>query len=261
MTSPPDPPLAELLDRAAEAMLDAGRPGVALTGAGISVESGIPDFRSPGGIWERFDPYEYATIDAFRSDPVKVWRFLVELDELLVGAAPNPGHDALSALERLGLLGAVVTQNVDGLHQAAGSQDVIEYHGNGRRLVCLDCRAARDASAGRGGEGHPPRCPCGSILKPDVVLFGEAIPPAAHRRAIDAVAGAGFLLVVGTSATVSPCSELPHLARRSGVPVLEVNLDETHLTRSVALLALRGSAGRILPELVARIEDRIPGRG
>ncbi len=154
-----------------------GTRAVALTGAGISVESGIPDFRSAGGLWEKFNPMEYATIDAFIRDPRKVWRMLTSLADLLEQAEPNPAHSALARLEKAGLLTGVVTQNVDNLHQRAGSVRVVEFHGNGQRLLCLSCHKVYDA--GDVGElGSPPQCGCGEILKPDVVLFGEAIPPA-----------------------------------------------------------------------------------
>ncbi len=236
-----------------------GGPGAAaaLTGAGVSVESGIPDFRSPGGIWERFDPMEYATIDAFRRDPVKVWAFLHELDALLRGARPNPAHEALGELERRGRLAGVATQNVDALHQAGGSRRVIELHGTGDRLVCPRCGARYPTARARAGElDDPPRCEdvmCGAVLKPDVTLFGEMLPPGAFEAALDLVTRAPVLLVVGTSASVSPVSSLPDAARRAGSYVVEMNIAPTELTGTVADRSIFGPAGETLPALLAEV--------
>ncbi len=233
---------------------------VALTGAGISVDSGIPAFRGAQGLWERYDPMEYASIEAFRREPAKVWTMLRELDELVQGAEPNPAHLALARLEELGRLAMIVTQNVDGLHQAAGSRRVVELHGSGKRLVCLDCgRPVR-----RGElllEGSPPRCSCGGLVKPDVVFFGEPIP---ERAALSAFAMAGScqaMLVVGTSALVSPASHLPVMAKQAGAMVIEVNPEPTFLTGQVADLTLQGGASEVLAELVDEVERLLGGQG
>jgi NAD-dependent protein deacetylase/lipoamidase len=189
-------PLAELLrDR---------QPCVVLTGAGISTESGIPDFRSPNGIWAEFDPMEYATIDAFRRDPAKVWEFYALRLDALATAQPNAGHLALAELERRGQVQAVVTQNIDGLHQRAGSREVIEVHGSIRTATCLECGTESPLRAAM------PRCPnCGAIMKPGVVMFGELLPPGALERAADLARGAGLLLVVGSTLEVYPVAGLP----------------------------------------------------
>ena len=147
---------------------------LALTGAGISVESGIPDFRSRGGLWERFDPIEYATIEAFKADPKKVWQMLEEVSVLLDQARPNPAHTGLARLQEMGLLQAIITQNIDNLHQEGGASRVIEYHGNAKTLSCLGCNQRYNANEIE-GQG-PPKCDCGKILKPNVVFFGEPIP-------------------------------------------------------------------------------------
>jgi NAD-dependent deacetylase len=230
---------------------------VALTGAGISVESGIPDFRSAGGIWDRYDIMEYGTIQAFRSDPIKVWSMLKELDELIAPAQPNPAHAALARLEQLGLLRAVITQNIDNLHQAAGSKKVVEFHGNGRRLVCLQCRSKEDALhfQKKMDREFPPRCPtCKAVLKPDVVLFGEAIPAAAAQEALNLAQQANMLLVIGTSATVAPANALPLIAYERGATVVEINLEQTQLSQGIAHFCLQGRAGEILPALIDEIE-------
>jgi NAD-dependent deacetylase len=163
--------------------LKEARLAVALTGAGVSVESGIPDFRSPGGIWERFPPDEYGTIQAFRADPARFWRFYLELVRTIGAARPNPAHVALARLEALGVLRHVITQNVDGLHGAAGSRSVIELHGSPDALVCLACgarRAERIAAL-----AAPPVCACGEVMKPDVTLFNEEVSRPALQRAQD----------------------------------------------------------------------------
>ncbi len=242
------------LERAAE-LLRRSKWAVALTGAGISVESGIPDFRSPGGLWEKFDPMEYATIDAFRGNPVKVWNMLIEMGDVVRQARPNAGHFALAEMEKLGVLKSIVTQNIDNMHQTAGSRRVIEFHGNVRKLVCLFCHrefdaGAIEADAAAAGE-FPPRCPHdGHILKPNVVFFGETIPVKASIEANQEAEKCDVMLVAGTSATVYPASSLPLLAGERGATVIEVNLVETGLTHYVADISLHGSTGEILPRLV-----------
>ena len=221
--------LEQSVDRTARALVQSQGKAVALTGAGISVESGIPDFRSAGGLWDKFDPMEYATIDAFRRDPRKVWQMIFSLEALLHRAAPNPAHVALAQLEQAGLLRGIVTQNIDNLHQRAGSTRVVEFHGNGQRLRCLACGALIEATeAGRAGE--PPLCSCGEILKPDVVFFGEQIPHTALQAATELLEECEVMLVVGTSATVYPFASLPGVAANRGCTLVEVNLEPTGLS-------------------------------
>lgn len=163
------------------------QPCVALTGAGVSTESGIPDFRSPGGLWAQFDPLDYGSIQSFRADPERVWRFYAPRFAMLTEAEPNAAHRALAELERRGLLRAVVTQNIDLLHERAGSEDVIEVHGSIRTSSCPRCRrsyALADVLPLLEAGGGAPRCEeCGEVLKPDVVFFGELLPEAAIDRA------------------------------------------------------------------------------
>ena len=228
---------------------------VALTGAGISVASGIPDFRSPGGLWEKFDPMEYATIEAFRSDPRKVWKMLREMDQLVLQAEPNPAHLALAKLEQLGVLVGIITQNIDNLHQKAGSSNVVEFHGNAEKLVCLACNYSTGADDARRRSDDVPSCPeCGAVMKPDVVFFGEAIAPEASSAAMQLVQGCGVMLVVGTSAVVAPASYLPVVARKMGALVAEINLEPTVLTDRVAHVSLIGDATKLLPELASEVE-------
>ncbi len=245
------------IDAAARILRDA-KVAVALTGAGISVDSGIPDFRSPGGLWERFDPMEYATIEAFVSSPRKVWSMLFEMMDVVESARANPGHTALAELEAMGRLDAIVTQNIDNLHQAGGSRRVIDFHGNSRRLVCLRCGRAdgaeRFAQLRELSTPPPPECvECGAILKPDVVLFGEAIPDRAARDAAILAASCDLMLVIGTSAMVYPAAGLPVTAKSRGAKIIEINLEPTHLTGTLADLTIMGGATQVLPALVERV--------
>ena len=220
------------------------QPCVVLTGAGISTESGIPDFRSPTGIWAQYDPMEYATIDAFRRDPEKVWEFYALRLDALARAEPNGGHLALAELERRGLVEAVVTQNIDGLHQRGGSKNVIEVHGSIRTASCLQCgeRVALEQAM--------PRCPrCAEILKPDVVMFGELLPEGAMERAVQLARRAGLLLVVGSTLEVYPVAGLPDETRSAGGALAIVNRGPTQYD-TVADLKIDGGAGETLSTLL-----------
>jgi NAD-dependent deacetylase len=225
-------------------LLHERQPCVVLTGAGISTESGIPDFRSRTGIWAQYDPMEYATIDAFRRDPLEVWEFYALRLRMLKDAEPNAGHVALAELERRGLVQAIVTQNIDGLHQRAGSQDVIEVHGSIRTASCLEC-----------GERIPleeaaPRCPvCGAVLKPDVVMFGELLPIGAMERATELARQAGLLLVVGSSLEVYPVAGLPDETVAAGGALAIVNRGPTPFD-GLAEVRVDAPAGETLSTLL-----------
>jgi NAD-dependent deacetylase len=227
------------------------QPCLVLTGAGISTESGIPDFRSPSGIWAQYDPTEYATITAFRRDPVKVWEFYALRLGVLTRAEPNAGHRTLARLERRGFVRAVVTQNIDGLHQRAGSRDVIEVHGSIRTASCLACHMRvplADVVSALEAASAPP-CPrCGEILKPDVVMFGELLPVDAIERAFALAAGAGLLLVVGSSLEVHPVAGLPDEALSTGGALAIVNRGPTPYDRR-ATLRIEGGASETLEAL------------
>ncbi len=237
------------IQQAARALSSAGTT-VALTGAGISVESGIPPFRGKGGLWEKIDPMKYAHIDAYEKDPGKVWEVLFcGLKDVLDKASPNAGHLGLSQLERMGLLQTVVTQNIDGLHQQAGSKDVIEFHGTFASQRCMRCGGTTD-SRSLSMDQLPPKCACGGILRPDVVMFGELIPMDALQRAQMMASTCDVMMVVGTSATVEPAAYLPVIAKRAGATIIEVNPESTPLTRQVTDIALLGEAGRVMRKLV-----------
>ena len=230
-------------------VIAANQPCVVLTGAGVSTESGIPDFRSPTGIWAEYDPYEVASIDGFRRDPVRVWEFYGRRLHVLDGAQPNPAHRALAELEARGLVRAVVTQNVDRLHATAGSRDVIEVHGSVATASCPSCGRREERERIR--ELLPlPRCAgCGTVLKPDVVMFGELLPIAAIERATALAQEAALLLVVGSSLEVWPVAGLPDETLRHGGRLAIVNREPTPYDERAALV-LHGSAGGILEECV-----------
>ncbi len=238
-------------------LLAGRRNAVALTGAGISVESGIPAFRGTHGLWEKFPPMEYATIGAFMRQPEKAWRMLSELLSLCGGASPNAAHAGLVELESRGVLRAVITQNVDGLHQAAGSRRVIEYHGNMKELVCISCwKHFPTRERWKAGEDAP-RCECGEVLKPNIVLFGEPIPWIPQERAEEEARTCGVLLVIGTSAQVAPACDIPRIAKEAGAAVVEINPEETMLTGSVTDVYLPGKAS----EVVGRVLGILPPAG
>jgi NAD-dependent deacetylase len=206
---------------------------VAMTGAGVSTPSGIPDFRSEGGIWDQYDPMDFH-ISRFEADPEGFWHDRVDMVEAVFGdgVEPNPAHEVLADLEREGQLDAVITQNVDGLHQDAGSDEVVEIHGNGGRVVCTDCRTRYDGEphfeSVRNGGPVPPTCPdCGGTLKPDTVLFGEQLPEYALYRSQALAEGADTFLVVGSSLTVEPAASFPRTAASKGATLVVVNLDST----------------------------------
>jgi len=222
---------------------------VALTGAGISVESGIPDFRSEGGLWERFDPMEYAHIRAFRNNPAKVWELLKEMDATLLRARPNPAHLALAELEAKGLLLGIITQNVVNLHQAAGSKRVVEYHGNAFRFVCDTCKG-RHPRETLDFSRTPLYCLCGGLIRPDVVFFGEPIPTRAQEEAEELARECDALLVIGTSGEVAPASYLPFTAKEWGATIIENNLTPTRLTRTLTDHFLPGPAGKLWPAVL-----------
>ena len=226
---------------------------VAITGAGISTESGIPDFRSPGGLWSRYDIFEYATIMAFEKNPAKVWVMLKEMDELMVRARPNPAHYALAELERRGQLVGIITQNVDNLHQAAGSKNVVEYHGNAHRFVCIQCKGVWPREA-LDFDHTPLYCYCGGLIKPDVIFFGESPPDEALFKASSWVMACDLLLLIGTSMEVAPVNALPQGAKNHGAIIVENNLEHTRMTPYLTDYFLHGPAGEVWPEVIQHLQ-------
>jgi len=228
---------------------------VALTGAGVSAESGIPTFRGEGGLWTKYDPIKVASIETFMADPAAYWSVAKERGPAVLAAEPNPGHYALAGLEKAGRLKAVVTQNTDGLHQDAGSGRVIELHGSGRTVQCLDCgtRESRPDVQHRLEFQMPPLCRiCGGrFLKPTVVLFGEPMPEEAVTEARLLAADADVMLVVGSSLAVFPAADIPVIAVRAGAALVIVNAEPTPLDR-LAQVVIRGRSGEVLPEIAYR---------
>jgi NAD-dependent deacetylase len=232
-------------------LLRAAETCVVLTGAGVSTESGIPDFRSPTGIWAQYDPMEYATIEAFENDPEKVWSFYSLRYRALTEAEPNDAHLALAELERRGLVSAVITQNIDLLHERAGSRDVIEVHGSIRECVCLSCgkRYGMVEVLRMLETDAVPRCTCGSVLKPGVVMFGELLDATSIERAFELARETRLLLVVGSTLEVQPVAGLPWETVTAGGQVAIVNLGPTAFDHR-ATLRLDGKAGEVLRAVV-----------
>lgn len=226
-----------------------------LTGAGVSAESGVPTFReAQTGLWSRYDPQQLATPQAFQRDPRLVWDWYEFRRQLVAGVEPNPAHLALAEMARHVPRFTLITQNVDGLHQRAGSRDVIELHGNIVRSKCFSCQ--RIAAQLPEGEETPPRCEvCGGLLRPDVVWFGEMLPEDALREAFDAARNCDLFFTIGTSGMVQPAATLPLEAREMGIPTVEVNPERTQLTRAMTYV-LSEPAGEVLPRLVAQTWPR-----
>jgi len=250
------------LDAALDAACDSlrrARYAIALTGAGLSVEGGIPQIRGPGGLWTRFGEPPMDGFQRFLRDPKKAWEErlqpqgpMAELWSTLAAAQPNPGHLALVTLEELGIVKAVITQNVDNLHRLAGSRCLLEIHGNATLIRCLEC-VTRFARSEIDIAELPPRClHCGGLLKSDTVSFGEPIPPDVLAQCHEEGVRADCVLVCGTSATVYPAAEFPMIVYRRGGDLIEVNPYETELT-PMARHVLRGPAGELLPALVERL--------
>jgi NAD-dependent deacetylase len=234
------------------ALIRESRPCVVLTGAGVSTESGIPDFRSPDGLWARFDPYDYGSIESFRENPERVWEFYAPRFSALVEAEPNAAHLALAELERLGFVEAVVTQNIDTLHERAGSRAVVEVHGSIRTCSCPIC-----------GEDYPlewvlellpvPRCArCEAVLKPGVVMFGELLPEAELERAFALARGTRLLLAVGSSLEVYPVAGLPLETVEAGGAFAILNRGPTGLDGRAGL-RLDAPAGETLAAVLAEL--------
>ncbi len=248
--------MSDLIKRAAE-VIAGSNTVTALTGAGISVESGIPPFRGKGGLWEKIDPMKYAHIDYFLEHPEDVWNVLIkDMKDVLDKARPNKAHAGLARLETLGLLTTVITQNVDGLHQLAGSCDVIEFHGTFADQRCMDCNSIVPTESI--DLSHiPPLCDCGGIFRPDCIFFGEPIVQQDLWRSQQVCATCDVMLVIGTSAFVQPAAYMPVIAKDNGAKIIEINPEPTPLTHSISDIPLLGKAGKVISELVGYVEKLI----
>ena len=239
----------------AGSLLRSSQHAVVLTGAGISTPSGIPDFRSQGsGLWSKDNPLEVASLTAFRRRPERFFAWLRPLAAKIASARPNPAHEALADLEKAGLIKAVITQNIDGLHQAAGSQAVLELHGSTKSLTCLSCHRSYLIGQFRDeflGQGKLPYCPnCGKLLKPDIVLFEEMLPASIWEQAEAHCWQADVMLVVGSSLEVAPAGRLPWTALEHGAQLIILNLTPTYLDAHASLV-FHADAAEILPQLAA----------
>ncbi len=237
---------------------------VVLTGAGISTESGIPDFRSPGGLWEKFAPEIYGNIRSFLKDPSKFWEMAEKIAPNLFNAKPNPGHYALAELENLNLIKAIITQNVDGLHQKAGSVLVYEVHGNIERFNCLGCNVSYQKNdilkKLKKEKHHPPSCDvCGAPLKPSAVLFGEQLPKFELYSSHALAEKSDLMIVAGSSLEVYPVSEFPLLNVKYGGKVVIINDLPTHFDDK-AELVINGKLGTILPLVVEKVKELLKNK-
>lgn len=224
---------------------------VVLTGAGISAESGIPTFRSKDGLWKKFDPMVYASVEVFRRDPSKYWQIRGDFIRNYDTYRPNAAHRALVELEQMGIVRRVITQNIDGLHRKAGSRRVVEIHGSLREINCQQC--GKTYLAPNIPEGNPPHCGCGGVLKPNTVLFGEQLPPEALEVAIRESSTCRVMLVIGTSAVVYPAAHLPAVAKQHGAIIVEINIERAFPDADHVVLEKAGTA-------MARILDAIKSR-
>jgi len=232
---------------------------VALTGAGSSTPSGIPDFRSDGtGLWSQVDPFVVASVWGFRENPQRFYKWMQPLAHDILTAQPSQAHRALARMEQCGKLRIVITQNIDALHQKAGSQQVVELHGHLRTMTCLACAFSDDATHHLGAyinDGVAPICPhCGDILKPDIVLFGEPLPEASIVRAQEEALQCDLMLVAGSSLEVMPAADLPALAVRGGARLIFVNLGATPYDH-LADVIVRGDVADILPRLADALKN------
>ena len=223
----------------------------ALTGAGISAESGVPTFRGEEGLWKKFRPEELANFDAFMQNPELVWEWYNYRRKLILEVKPNPGHYALAELENIIPDFTLITQNVDDLHRKAGSTSVLELHGNIMKSKCIDCGKIAE-SIGHIEKGELPRCECGGLLRPDVVWYGEMLPQDVLSKALRVTEHSDLFLSIGTSAVVQPAASLPVIAKRNGGFVIEINKEPTVISDTVDLF-LQGKSGEILPELIENV--------
>jgi len=225
----------------------------ALTGAGVSAESGVPTFRGEDGLWKKFRPEELANFDAFMRNPELVWEWYTYRKELISEVQPNPGHFVLVKLEEIYPDFTLITQNVDGLHWKAGSQNILELHGNILRSQCVECGEKSDTAKMR-GKGELPRCRCGALMRPDVVWFGEMLPQEVLDRAFEAARECDLFFSIGTSAVVQPAASLPMVAKQAGAFVVEINSEQTVISDSVDE-SIQGMSGEVLPKLLKEAWD------
>jgi len=247
-------PIVETLEDVVEAILKS-RYLISLTGAGISAESGIPTFRGRDGLWRKYRPEDLASPEAFRNNPKLIWEWYSWRISMIINASPNPAHVSLARLEDMGILKALITQNVDNLHERAGSKNIIKLHGDILTARCISCGYKKRLDAPP--EELPPKCPsCGELLRPDVVWFGEPLPTEALGAAIIHTHRADAILVIGTSGVVYPAGAIPYTVRENGGVVIEINIGESAIT-PIADYFVRGKAGEVLPKILDLIAKKL----
>ncbi|MBU1369326.1 MAG: NAD-dependent deacylase [Bacteroidetes bacterium] len=240
--------MTKQIEEAAKAIKNASH-AIAFTGAGISAESGIPPFRGKGGIWNTYDPI-VLDLDYFFSHYTKSWKAIKSIFyDFLEDKHPNAAHIILAEWEKQSILKGIITQNIDNLHQDAGSLNVIEFHGNAQRLICADCAHIFEVRDWVFTE-LAPYCPnCGGRLKPDFVFFGEAIPEQAYRKAYEASTTCDLMIIIGASGEVSPANKMPQIAKNNHSAILEINPDSTLYTNQITTISIKGSASEVLSEI------------
>lgn len=227
---------------------------IALTGAGVSAESGIPTFRGQNGLWKKYRVDELATLDAFRKNPKLVWQWYSWRISIVISAKPNPAHYSLAYLERIRILKTLITQNVDNLHERAGSRNLIKLHGDILTAKCTSCNY--EHKIWEPPKIIPPKCPrCRSIMRPGVIWFGETIPQDIINRALAEAEKADVILVVGTSGVVMPAGAIPEIVKKNEGRVIEINIEKSLITR-IADIHIRGKAGEILPKIVEEVDRK-----
>ena len=245
----------ENLQKAVELILNS-KYTFAFTGAGISVESGIPPFRGENGLWSKYDP-NILDINNFFLNPIEAWKAIKEIFYDFFGEAkPNAAHFAMAEMERKGKLNSIVTQNIDNLHTDAGSKEVYEFHGNSRMLVCPSC-AKSYIAAERMSEEIPLCDHCHNVLKPDFIFFGEGIPELAYRKSVEAADKAEVVIVVGSTGEVYPAANIPQLAKQNGAKIIEVNPEKSLFTDSITDIFLQGKASEVMQKILTGINEKI----
>ncbi|MCX6287699.1 MAG: NAD-dependent deacylase [Bacteroidetes bacterium] len=244
--------MEDKIKKAADLLLKS-RFTTAFTGAGISVESGIPPFRGNDGLWSKYDPRSLE-ISWFMQHPQEAWTIIKEIFyDFFEEAKPNKAHLVLAEMEQRALLGRIITQNIDNLHQEAGSKEVYEFHGNSKRIICLGCHRvypAKDISLAH----LPPTCrECGGLLKPDFVFFGESIPQTALGASYEAASLSDVLIIIGTTGEVMPANQIPFMAKSAGSKIIEINTEQSNYTGSIADIFIQGKAGGIMEKLAIEL--------
>ena len=229
---------------------------VAFTGAGISVESGIPPFRGESGLWSKYDP-NVLDLNHFHLNPIEAWKVIKEIFYDFFGEAkPNSAHFALAELEKQGFLKSIITQNIDNLHYEAGSKEVYEFHGNSRMLVCPYC--SKKYVAEESDIENIPMCDhCHAVLKPDFIFFGEGIPELAYRKSIEAAQKADLIIIIGSTGEVTPASSIPTLAKQNGAKIIEINPERTLFTNSITDVFVQGKATEVMDKILIGIKQKI----